>query len=105
MSIEQLIIKNLSYFFSTENKYVLLVRDEAEGEQVKKLLEPFVGEEEVVFMPHFFQVGSYRFESVKKVVSERLYTLSHLLEHQPKVVITTPLGLMRLCPSVEWLRH
>ena len=105
VSIEQLIIKNLSYFFSTENKYVLLVRDEAEGEQVKKLLEPFVGEEEVVFMPHFFQVGSYRFESVKKVVSERLYTLSHLLEHQPKVVITTPLGLMRLCPSVEWLRH
>lgn len=94
---------------NTQNISVVVVPTEADAQKVESELRslsyPLISGSQILYFPGFVQAGVFRYESARRVVAKRLGALSQMRQHVPKFVVTTATGLVRMAPSLDWLKE
>jgi transcription-repair coupling factor (superfamily II helicase) len=108
ISQEAYIIEMISRLKNNKNLVqVVVASSEVEAQKLHSLSISlgynYLSQEDIIYIPGFFQTGVYRYESSKKIISKRLSACLQITKSFPKLFICSSCGFTKNFPKAEWI--
>lgn len=92
-----------------ERSQIIICKDDLQAQKCHKnilsLSRGLFASHDIEILPGFIQTGVFKYESAKKIITQRLKVAHHLTKSCPRLIVTSVSGFTRSFPNINWIKN